>query len=239
MRILLIAHQSETLDILNTFLSIKANLVDAVEDSITALNFLQDFKYDLVIISSILHNTNRVVLCKKIRESKNKVPILILTKYASTEEQILGLDAGADEFLVDPLDVNQLNARIRVLLRRSDVTYLPLVVEIGLLAVDLYAKNVTYQGQVISLRPKEFSILELFVRNPDRVFSRHDILQQVWDYQSDLPEDTTIKSHIRSLRMNLKMVGAEHFIETIYGVGYRLNSHDLRREEDRYASACA
>lgn len=239
MRILLIAHQSETLDILNTFLSMKANLVDTVEDSITALNFLQDFKYDLVIISSVLHNTNRVVLCKKIRASKNKVPILILAKYASAEEQILGLDAGADEFLIDPLDVEHLNARIRVLLRRSDVSYLPLVIEMGSLSVDLYARSVTYHGKAISLRPKEFSILELFVRNPDRVFSRDAILQQAWDYQSELPEDNTVKSHIRSLRMSLKIVGARDFIETVYGVGYRLNSHDLSWQEDCYTSACA
>lgn len=239
MRILLVARQFDTLPILNTFLSIKVNVVNTVEDSIDALNLLQDLEYDLVIISSILHNTSGLTLCKKIRADKNKVPILILTKHASVEEQILGLDAGADEFLIDPLDANQLNARIRVLLRRKNLAYSPLIVQIGLLSVDLYAKNVTYQEQVILLRPKEFSILELFVRNPDRVFSRYAILQQVWDYQSDLPEDSTVKAHIRSLRMNLKMVGAGHLIETIYGVGYRLNSRDLSREENSYASACA
>jgi DNA-binding response OmpR family regulator len=239
MRILLVTYQSNIPPVLDAFLSVKSNLVNTVEDNSTALTYLQNSKYDLVIIASTYHHVNGILLCSKIRAVRNKVPILIIKEYTSSEEEISGLDAGADDVVIDQVEVNQLNARIRSLLRRKDLPYRPLVVQLGLLSVDLYAKIVTYQGQVISLRPKEFSILELFVQNPDRVFSRYAILQQVWDYQNDLPEDNTVKAHIRSLRMNLKMVGAGHFIETIYGVGYRLNSHDLNREENSYTSACA
>jgi DNA-binding response OmpR family regulator len=239
MRILLISYQPDIPTVLNSFLLIKTNLVNIVEDNSTALTLLQDFEYDLVIIASNYHNKTGIILCSQIRATKNKVPILVMTNDASGEEQILGLDAGADDFLINLVEVNQVNARIRSLLRRKELPHTPLIIKINLLSVDLYAKTVTYQGQLISLRPKEFSILELFVRNPDRVFSRDAILRQVWDYQSDLPDDSTVKSHIRSLRMNLKMVGAGEFIETIYGIGYRFNSRDLSREEDSYASACA
>jgi DNA-binding response OmpR family regulator len=239
MRILLVTYQSNILPVLDTFLSVKSNLVNTVEDNATALTYLQDFEYDLVIIASTYHHANGILLCSKIRAIKNNVPILLMSKYASSEKEVLGLDAGADDVVIDQVEIHQLNARIRSLLRRKDLPYRPLVVQIGLLSVDLYAKIVTYQGQVISLRPKELSILELFVQNPDRVFSRYAILQQVWDYQNDLPEDNTVKAHIRSLRMNLKMVGAGDCIETIYGSGYRLNSQDLNREEKSYAGAYA
>lgn len=239
MRILLVTYQLNIPAVLNSFLLVKTHLTNIVESNDAALTLLQDSEYDLVIIASDNHNIHGITLCSKIRSTQNAVPILVITNHASSQEQVLGLDAGADDFLINPAEVNQVNARIRSLLRRKKLSYTPLTININLLSVDLYSRTVTYQGQLISLRPKEFSILELFVRNPDRVFSRDAILQRVWDYQNDLPEDSTVKAHIRSLRMNFKIVGAGHFIETVYGVGYRLNSSDLNRKEDSYAGACA
>jgi DNA-binding response OmpR family regulator len=239
MRILIIADQSYIPAVLENFLSIKTNLVNVVENNLLAWQYLQDFDFDLVIMSSICHSDNAVILCHKLRKNQIKVPILIMVEMGSIEEQVLGLDAGADEYLIHPIELDSVNAKIRSLLRRKDLNHSPLIIEFGALCIDLYTKVATYEGRILALRPKEFSILELFARNPDRVFSRYTILEQVWDCHSDLPEDNTVKAHIRSLRMQLKLVGAGHPIETVYGVGYRLNSPRPCLKEDTYASVYA
>jgi len=133
----------------------------------------------------------------------------------------MGLDAGADDYVVKPFDLQELSARIRALLRRGSETSPP-VLEWGGLSLDPATCEVTYEGQPFYPTPKEYGILQLLLRHSRRVFSRRAIVEQLWDLESP-PEEETVKAHIKGLRQKLKSVGAPgDFIETVYGLGYRL-----------------
>jgi DNA-binding response OmpR family regulator len=145
----------------------------------------------------------------------------MLTARDTVGDRVLGLDAGADDYLVKPFDLQELSARIRALLRRGS-SALPPVLEWGELRLDPSTCEVAYDNRPLSLSPTEYRILEFFLRHGRRVFSRAQILEQLWSFDQ-IPEESTVKAHIRSLRQKLELAGAPaDFIETVYGLGYRL-----------------
>jgi DNA-binding winged helix-turn-helix (wHTH) protein len=143
-----------------------------------------------------------------------------MTARDSSTDKVLGLDAGADDYLVKPVDINELVARIRALLRRGN-TASP-ILEWGCLQFDPGSRELSYAGQKLNLRPKELAIMELLLRQKHRISNRKMILDHLWPLE-DCPDDNTIKAHIRGIRRALEAFGAASLIETLYGQGYRLN----------------
>jgi len=147
--------------------------------------------------------------------------ILMLTARDSSSDKVIGLDAGADDYVVKPFDLAELTARIRAMGRRGKET-LPPVLEWQQLRLDPNNCKVTYRQVELHLTPKEYKILELFLRNKQRVFSRSMILDHLWSYE-EAPTEEAVKVHIKDLRKKLRAANAPaDFIETVYGLGYRL-----------------
>jgi DNA-binding response OmpR family regulator/HPt (histidine-containing phosphotransfer) domain-containing protein len=196
-------------------------LVDVAPDGQNSWELATAFNYDLILLDVMLPEIDRISLCQQLRQEGYQIPILMITAKDSRTDKVQGLDAGADDYLVKPFDFQELLARIRALLRRGN-TPLPTVLEWGLLRLDPSSCQVTYDQQVLHVTAKEYALLELFLRNGRRVFSRSAIVDLLWDFEEP-PQEDTIKSYIKSLRQKLKAAGAPNdLIETVYGLGYRL-----------------
>lgn len=196
-------------------------LVDLAEDGEKGWELLQAFSYDLILLDIMLPKLNGVQLCQRLRQAGIQSPVLMLTARDSSEDKVLGLDAGADDYVIKPFDLAELTARIRALLRRGSVV-LPTILEWGELRFNPSSYQVSYAGEIIHLTPKEYQLLELFLRKHQIVLSRSAILDSIWSFEEP-PGEETVKVHLKDLRKKLKKAGAPpDFIETVYGLGYRL-----------------
>jgi len=221
MRILLVEDNHDLAQTLAAVLSKQNYVVDIAADGETGGELVGVGNYDLILLDVMLPKLDGISLCRQLRSEGYQMPILLLTTKDSKTDKLMGLDAGADD-VVKPFDFQLLTARIRALLRRVNTT-LPPILEWGNLRLDPSSFEVTYSDQGLHLTAKEFSILELFLRNNKRIFSRSAIIDQLWDTKKDPPQENTIKSHIKTLRQKLKAAGANYdLIETVYGIGYRL-----------------
>jgi DNA-binding response OmpR family regulator len=145
----------------------------------------------------------------------------MVTARDTSSDKVVGLDSGADDYMVKPLDLQELLARIRALLRRGSTSGPP-ILEWGNLQLDPATYEVSYSQKLLRLTPKEYSLLELLLRNERRILSRSMIIEHLWSLENP-PEEDTVKAHIKSLRKKLKAVNAPNdFIETVHGLGYRL-----------------
>ncbi len=199
--------------------------VDIAEDGIEGWQYSQAVEYDIILLDLMLPKLDGISLCQRLRDSKNNALILMLTAKDTTNDKIIGLDAGADDYLVKPFKLEELAARIRALSRRSREA-IPLVLTHGKLQLDPSTYEVTYDGIFLSLTPKEYMILELFLRHPHQVFTRSAILEKIWELDKVVKAgDRTVKTHITNLRRKLKAVGMEEdILQAVYGIGYRLSS---------------
>ncbi len=221
MRILLVEDDERITDALAEDLTDQHYVVDVANDGQVGRELVESFSYDLILLDVMLPKIDGITLCRKLRSQNNLTPILMLTARDTISDRILGLDAGADDYLVKPFDLGELSARIRALLRRGNTT-LPPVLEWDSLRLDPSTCEVFYKENLLSLSPKEYALLEFFLRHPRRVFSRAQILENLWSFER-LPEEATVKAHIRGLRQKLDAAGApSDLIETVYGLGYRL-----------------
>jgi two-component system, OmpR family, response regulator QseB len=197
--------------------------VDIARDGIEGWEYSQCTQYDLILLDLMLPKLDGISLCKRLRAAKYNALILMLTAKDTLADKVIGLDAGADDYLIKPFELEELAARIRALSRRNPATQQPLLVY-GNLQIDPSSCNVTYADKILALTPKEYMILECFVRNPNQVLTRAILLSKLWDFDK-LSGEETIKTHITNLRKKLKNAGSpENLIETVYGVGYRLNN---------------
>jgi PAS domain S-box-containing protein len=195
--------------------------VEVATDGNAAWDLIQVYDYDLILLDVGLPKLDGISLCRQIRSSGLQMPILLLTGRDSSHEKATGLDAGADDYVVKPFEQEELIARIRALLRRKGAISQP-VLEYGKLQLNPSNCEVIYAGNLLTLTPKEFALLELFLRNSHRVFSCGMILEHLWSYE-DTPQEEAVRTHIKGLRQKLKAVGApSDLVETVYGIGYRL-----------------
>jgi diguanylate cyclase (GGDEF)-like protein len=221
MKVLVVEDDEANADMLACLLSIENYTVEIANDGEAAWELITVYDYDLLLIDVRLPRLNGVSLCRRVRAHDYQMPILLITGQSSSHDQAIGLDAGADAYMVKPLDQEELTARIRALLRRGEATFHS-VLEWGSLQLDPTTHAVTYARQPLSLSPKEFSILELFLRNGLRVFTYSVILDQLWAYE-ETPSEDSVRTHIKGLRQKFRRVGAPtDLIETVYGLGYRL-----------------
>ena len=221
MRILLIEDDQVLSDILVQSLASQHYAVDPVDDGQMGWEYAQEGAYDLIVLDVGLPRLDGISLCQRLRGEGHTTPILLMTAKDTPEERIRGLDAGADDYLTKPLDLGELQARVRALLRRGEVAQSP-VIEMDNLCLDPISCQVTYAGKPLKLTPKEYNLMELFLRNPSRVFSRGQIVEHLWTFD-DPPLEDSVKAHVKGLRRKLKAAGAVDWIENVYGLGYRLN----------------
>jgi two-component system, OmpR family, response regulator QseB len=195
--------------------------VDLARDGLEGWDCATAVQYDLILLDIMLPHLDGLTLCQRLRKVGCQALILMLTARDTTTDKVVGLDAGADDYLVKPFKVVELAARIRALSRRSRDAKLP-TLNYGKLQLDPVTCTVRYADQPLALTPKEYRILECFLRRPTQVFSRTALLDQLWELDQ-LSGVETIKTHITNLRRKLKAVGCpEDVIENVYGLGYRL-----------------
>jgi diguanylate cyclase (GGDEF)-like protein len=221
MRILIVEDDDFIATALTTVLAGEHYAVEVAKDGQAAWELVELFPYDLLLLDVMLPKLDGITLCRQLRSSGYKMPILLLTGLDSGHEKALGLDAGADDYLVKPFDAEELVARVRALLRRGDSFSMP-ILEWGNLRLDPTTHEVTYKAQPLQLTPKEYALLELLLRNTRRVFSCSVILEHIWAFE-ETPGEDAVRTHIKGLRQKFKAVGANpDLIETVYGIGYRL-----------------
>lgn len=196
-------------------------MVDVISDPEQSWKYLSRGKYDLILLDILLPKLDGITLCRRLRADGYSMPILILTGLSGSRDKVRGLDAGADDYLVKPIDFEELFARMRAALRREMVTASHRLCWDGL-ELDPLAHHVTYQNQPLHLTPKEYAVLELLLRNGRRVLSRSMIISHIWQGEEP-PGEETVKAHIKRLRKKLNAVGApKNLIETVHSLGYRL-----------------
>ncbi|MDY6896766.1 MAG: response regulator transcription factor, partial [Cyanobacteriota bacterium] len=221
MRILLLEDDEILSDMLVKSLTHQHYIVDAVHDGESGWEYAQSGNYELLIMDVGLPLLDGISLCQRLRKEGFSTPILLMTAKNAIADRINGLDAGADDYLSKPLDLGELQARVRALLRRKEVAPTA-ILAVGKLSLDPGTTRVTYDDKQLKLTPKEYNLLELFLRNPSRVYSRTQIVDHLWNFD-DPPLEESVKAHIKGLRQKLKKVGAVDWIENVYGLGYRLN----------------
>lgn len=219
MRILLVEDDPEQLEPLQAALSQVGHIVDGVEEGETAKWLLSEKDYDLLILDWMLPAVSGLELCSYYRQTGKTAPVLMLTAKDAIIDKITGLDAGADDYLVKPVDLLELLARVRALGRRSPLwTAETLCYED--LQLNLTTLKVERQSSVVQLSVREFQLLEYLMRHPGQVLTRNKIEQYLWEWREE-PESNAVTTLVRRLRQRLQVVGASSWVETVYGMGYR------------------
>jgi DNA-binding response OmpR family regulator len=221
MRILLVEDDTEQLEPLHTVLSDAGHIVDGVKNGEVAQWILAQREYDLLILDWLLPEVSGINLCRQYRRMGKTAPVLMLTAKDTTSDKITGLDAGADDYLVKPADVFELLARIRALGRRSPL-WQGDTLELVDLRLHLPTLTVERNQVEIQLSTREFQLLEYLMRHPQQVLTRDQIEQALWEWGSE-PESNAMTTLVRRLRQRLQPLGASAWIETVYGMGYRIN----------------
>ena len=197
--------------------------VECAYDGEEALNMVKDKEYDIILLDLMLPKLNGLEVCQQIREFSN-VPIVMLTAKGEDMDKILGLEYGADDYITKPFNILEVKARIKAIMRRTvkqtAVEEKAKVVEAGNLKLDCESRRVFINGKEINLTAKEFDVLELLVFNPNKVYSRENLLNIVWGYE--YPGDVrTVDVHIRRLREKIESNPSDpKYVHTKWGVGY-------------------
>ncbi|NKB16895.1 MAG: response regulator [Pseudanabaena sp. CRU_2_10] len=225
MRILLVDDDEQLMEALASKLVEQRYAVDIATTGEMTWEFVLLFDFDLVVLDWMLPDIDGVELCQQIRAEGYTMPIMLLTARDRQNDKVLALDSGADDYVVKPFDFEELTARIRALLRREISISSP-ILEWGNLKLDPKTHEVHHKQQLLPLTPKEYGMLELFMRHPQQVFSPGAVINNLWAGE-DPPGEEAVRTHIKGLRQKLKAVGmAKDTIKTVYGVGYRLKTDD-------------
>ncbi len=236
MKILLVEDDEFVAELLASALSSQHYLVERAKDGQEGWELAEAFEYNLILLDLMLPKLDGLTFCQQRRQQGDRTPILLMTGHDTKTNKVMGLDAGADDYVIKPFDLQEILARIRALLRRGNLTITP-IIEWENLRFDPNNCEVTYNGQLLHLTPKEYSLLELFLRNTQRIFSQSALLDHLWSFEEP-PSENTVRAHIKSLRQKLKKAGAAaDMIETVYGLGYRLKSKQRNQtfSEDKRA----
>ncbi len=224
MKILFVEDQKELRDILEKRLK-KEYSMDSCGDGETALDFLSVYSYDLVLLDIMLPKMDGISVLKWMRRRKISTPVLLLTAKSDIKDRVLGLDSGADDYLVKPFSYDELLARIRVLVRRN-TNHLTSVLRVGDLEIDTVNKTVSRDGTPIALTAKEFRLLEYMMHHPGVLLSRDQLSQRAWDSTFE-GGSNIVDVYIRYLRKKIDDGYTHKMIRTIRGQGYRLEEPEL------------
>ena len=221
MKVLLVEDDEDTAAVLAESLTAHHYLVNTTNNGQTALEFAKAYDYDLIVLDVMMPGLDGVSLCRQLRLQGYRMAILMLTAKDSTSDRIIGFEAGADDYVSKPFNLPELLARIQALLRRPRETFQE-ILSWENLKLNLNTSEVTYNEHPIHLTPKEYGLLELFLRNPGRIFSRFALLDRVWPL-GEFPGEQAVNTQIKGLRQKLKAAGmSKNLIESLYGLGYQL-----------------
>ncbi|WP_044870482.1 response regulator transcription factor [Pseudomonas sp. LFM046] len=193
--------------------------IDWLMDGASALHALQTESFDLAILDLGLPRLDGIQVLQQLRAGGSTLPVLVLTARDATEDRITGLDAGADDYLVKPFDLNELKARLRALLRRSAGRPQVLIEHAGVV-LDPASQQVSYQGNPVALTPKEYQLLHELLSQPGKVLTRERLVQTLYGWDEEA-ESNTLEVHIHHLRKKL----SSDLIRTVRGIGYLVDGH--------------
>ena len=222
---ILIADDEERIrDMIKEYVSLDNYEVEEASDGVEALNLFRENKYSLIILDVMMPKMDGWSVCREIRKVSH-VPIIMLTARGEEYDKLFGFELGVDDYIVKPFSPKELLARMKAVIRRSTIPLQESVKENKAvfegLVVEFDSRNVYVDGNIVSLTPKEYELLNFFVRNPNRVFSREQLLTEVWGYDFT-GGDRTVDTHVKMLRESLGHY--RKFIVTVWGTGYKFEA---------------
>lgn len=221
-RILIIEDDDAILKFLRRGLTYEGYQVETATEGINGLTLAREIHPDIILLDWMLPGIDGLEVCRRLR-TYGSTPILMLTAKDTIHDRVMGLDAGADDYLVKPFELDELLARIRALLRRSQPERIQ-VLNFGDLELDTGTRQATRKGRTVSLTAKEYDLLELFLRHPRQVLTRELIFDRVWGYDFG-GESNVLDVYIRYLRQKLEVNDEARLIHTVRGVGYVLREN--------------
>ncbi|MDR3519447.1 MAG: response regulator transcription factor [Candidatus Pacebacteria bacterium] len=223
MKILVVEDNTKLAENLKQGLIQEGYAVDIIEDGLAAERriLINRDEYDLVILDRMLPGKDGILVCNTWRENDVNVPVLMLTALGAIDDKVVGLDAGADDYLAKPFAFKELLARIHALLRRPKYSS-PLVLTVKDISINTTSRIVTHKDKPVSLTLKEFMVLEYMIRNLNKVVTRDELYSHAWDF-ADSSFSNTVDVHIKNLRRKIHDNGK--IIQTVRGVGYKMENH--------------
>jgi DNA-binding response OmpR family regulator len=222
MRILVVEDEHKLAAVIRRGLEEHGYAVDVAYDGDDALAMAEIEPYDLIVLDIMLPGIDGLTVCRRLRSGRRNMPVLMLTARDTVDDRVAGLDAGADDYLVKPFAFRELLARVRALLRRDGLSKDP-VLRVGNLEVDTVTHEVRRDGHPVELTSKEYAMLEYFMRNPNRVLTRTQIAEHVWDYDF-MSMSIVIDVYVRYLRRKLGDDQEPRLLRTVRGTGYQLRA---------------
>jgi len=231
-QVLIIEDDVEISDVVAVNLESNGIKTEQVHDGLLGLKRSKSGEFDLIILDIMLPGLDGISICRKLREENYNTPILMLTAKIDEIDLVLSLELGADDYMTKPFSMRELLARVGALIRRSEKTVSKTQEEpeeklqFGDLVVDYAKHQVTVRDKTLNLTVKEFELLDLFARNPGRVFSRADLLNTIWGYNFEGYEHT-VNTHINRLRNKLEIDPSKpKYLLTVWGMGYKFSEKE-------------
>jgi DNA-binding response OmpR family regulator len=225
MHILIVEDDAEIAGNLYDYLAGRGYQVDAAPDGLTALHLLATCSFDGCIVDLGLPGIDGLTLARRIRhDARSAIPILMLTARDTLDDKLAGFEAGADDYLVKPFALKEVDARLQALLKRAQGRVVENRLQVGALCYDPFSGQASWRGQALKLAPKSLKLLVTLMQQPGRLFSRGQLEQAVWG-EAQASSDT-LRTHLSQLRRELAMPGGQSLIETVHGRGYRLRDAD-------------
>ncbi len=227
-KILVIEDSADIADLVAMHLGDMGCAVKVAGDGLSGLQLARGGGYDLIILDLMLPGLEGLEVCRRLRAGVDYTPILMLTAKSSEIDRVLGLEIGADDYLTKPFSIRELVARVKAILRRTEMLAKDPPkedpqVSVGDMAIDIARRSVSVAGSPVDLTAKEFDLLVQFARNPGRVYTRQHLLDLVWG-RGHLGYEHTVNSHINRLRSKIEADPANpRFVLTVWGVGYKFN----------------
>lgn len=222
---ILIADDEERIrDLIKEYVCPEGYDIEEASDGVEALNLIRENKYSLIILDIMMPKMDGWSVCREIRKTSD-VPVIMLTARGEEYDKLFGFELGADDYIVKPFSPKELLARMKAVMRRSALPFNDAQRENKAvfegLVVEFDSRNVYVDGNIVSLTPKEYELLNFFVRHPNRVFSREQLLTEVWGYDFT-GDDRTVDTHVKMLRESLAHY--RKFIVTVWGTGYKFEA---------------
>lgn len=223
MRILYIEDDSRTAERVARGFSEAGHVCDIVADAEDGLFQAMREAYDVLVVDRMLPGMDGLSLVRSLRAAGRKTPVLFLTSIGGIDDRVEGLDAGADDYLVKPFAFSELQARVNALARRPPPVAEQTVLQVADLKMDLIRRRVTRNGTDIELQPREFTLLEVLMRNEGRVVTRTMLLERVWEFHFE-PKTSVVETHVSRLRAKVDKPFQSALIHTVRNVGYSLHA---------------